>query len=240
MKKVLKTAGLTTLIVLLFQVKVHAQEAGEVSLESSVGFCSRYVWRGLLFDDAPNIQPYIAVTWKNFTAATWGSYATSGNYAEVDLFLSYCNEGFTLCVNDYFTEDETDMSISDYSEWRRDETNHLIEAVLIYEPPFQNLPFQFTASSFVYGADLDDEGDQNFSTYFEVKYPFSFHKHDCNVFIGGTTHDGFYANDPGIVNLGVSATKQFKISESTQLPVSTSLTFNPSNRDVFFVFNISI
>jgi len=89
----------------LISVGSMGQEESNVSFDAGVDFYSRYVWRGLLFTDAPSIQPYMSLTKGGFTIMAWGSYATSKNYAYIDLFLSYTTGGLTINLNDYFTED---------------------------------------------------------------------------------------------------------------------------------------
>jgi len=220
------------------------QEKSEASFDAGVDFYNRYVWRGLLFSAAPNVQPYMSITWKGFTAMTWASYATSKmHYGEVDLFLSYTTGGLTINLNDYYTqeyEDEEGNIVSyDISEWDRELTSHLIEASLIYQLPSDGFPLELTASTFIYGADLDSDLNQNYSTYFEVKYPFTYNAYDMAVFIGGTLSEGYYANDAAIVNLGFNASYPIKVTDSFSLPVNMSLIFHPYNKDVFFVVGVS-
>ncbi len=223
----------------LISVGSMGQEESNVSFDAGVDYYSRYVWRGLLFTDAPSIQPYMSLTKGGFTIMAWGSYATSKNYAEIDLFLSYTTGGLTINLNDYFTEDERDMASTDFTEWRDSLTNHLVEAALVYQLPLDNFPLTLTASTFIYGADLNSDLNQNFSTYFEAKYPFSYKAYDMAVFIGGTPAKGYYANDAAIVNLGLSAGYPIKMTESFSLPVNMSFILHPYNKDVFFVVGFS-
>ncbi|MBI9064695.1 MAG: hypothetical protein JEZ14_22105 [Marinilabiliaceae bacterium] len=215
------------------------QEESKVAFDAGVDFYSRYVWRGLLFTDAPSIQPYMSFTKGGFTAMAWGSYATSKNYAEIDLFLSYTTGGLTFNLNDYFTEDERDMASTDFTEWRDSLTNHLVEASIVYTLPTEGFPLVLMTSTFIYGADLDSDLNQNYSTYFEAKYPFTYNDYDMAVFIGGTLSKGYYANDAAIVNLGFNAGYPIKVTDSFSLPVNMSLILHPYNKDVFFVVGVS-
>ena len=232
------------LSICLFSIGAIGQEQSNVSFDAGVDFYSQYVWRGLLFSAAPNVQPYMSITWKGFTAMTWASYATSKmHYGEVDLFLSYSTGGLTINLNDYYTqeyEDEAGNFVSyDYSEWDRELTSHLVEASLVYQLPAENFPLMLTASMFIYGADLDSDLNQNYSTYFEAKYPFSFNDYDFSVFMGGTIGKGFYANNTAIVNLGVNSAYSIQVTDSFALPVNMSLILHPYNKDVFFVVGVS-
>jgi len=221
-------------------ISSKGQNTSTLSFNTGVDINSRYVWRGLLFSDSPNIQPYMSLGVKGFSAMAWASYATSKNYAEVDLFLSYTTNGLTLSLNDYFSEDELDMFSTDYSEWTDTLTNHLVEASITYQLPFEKLPLVFTASTFIYGADLDADKQQNYSSYFEIKYPFSHDEFDFSMFMGATTGKGFYADKAALVNLGVSVSRPIKLSETFSIPFNTSLLFHPYHKDVFFVVGISL
>lgn len=225
---------------LLSYIVPYAQEDAGLCFDTGIDLKSRYVWRGLMFSDSPSIQPYMSVTWKGFTAMGWGSYATSNNYAEIDLFLAYSVGGLTLNLNDYYSENEADLAANDYTEWNREITSHLIEASIVYQLPLERFPLQLTGSTFIYGADLDEHGDQNYSTYLEASYPFSFKDYECSVVLGSTTSQGYYAGDAGIVNLGINTSHSLKVTAFLEVPVNMSLIFNPSYKDVFFVVGISL
>ena len=218
---------------------VHGQEESKTSFGAGVDVNSRYVWRGLLFSDAPNIQPYMSLGLGNFTAMAWGSYATSNNYAEIDLFLSYNVGAVTFNLNDYYSEDEKNMSANDYTQWTDSITTHLIEASIVYTIPSEKFPLSLTASTFIYGADLDANKEQNYSTYLEASYPFKIDDYDLSVFCGGTLSNGYYADGAGLVNLGMSSSRSLKITETFSVPLNLSLIFHPKNKDVFFVAGVS-
>ncbi|MFT3739344.1 MAG: hypothetical protein QM786_11345 [Breznakibacter sp.] len=216
-----------------------AQESSKSAVSVGCEFNSRYVWRGLLFSGAPNLQPYVQYSKGGFAAMAWGSYATTGGYAETDLFLSYTVGNLTIGVNDYFSEDEFDMASTDFTEWKRDSTSHLVEAVLTYEALAGRFPLTLTASVMAYGNDLDEKGGQNYSTYMEVAHPFTHGDYDFLWFVGGTFNKGYYADQAALVNLGLKTTYKLKITESFSLPVSTSVIVHPYNRDIFMVVGVA-
>lgn len=234
------------LLTLIFTLNgIKGQEESAVSFNAGIDLYSRYVWRGLLFSATPNVQPYMSISWKGFTAMAWASYSTSKtHYGEYDLFLSYNIAGLTLNLNDYYTQEYEDANgnlISfDYNEWDRELTSHLIEASVVYQLPSEGFPLQFTVSTFIYGADLDENADQNYSTYLEANYPFTFKDYTCAFFVGGTTHKGYYANDAAFVNTGFKVAYPIKITETFSLPVNMSLIHHPYNHDMFFVVGISL
>ncbi len=91
-------------------------------------------------------------------------------------------------------------------------------------------------------------GDIFYSSYLELSYPFKCKGLDFNVFAGGTPNkadtkkdeSGFYGNDPGIVNLGFTVSKDLPITEKFSLPLSASLITNPQAQNIFLVFGISL
>ncbi len=230
------------LIALLFVIplsSMQAQESSSPDLSLGCDVNSRYVWRGLSFCDAPSIQPYLALTAGGFSAMVWGSYATSKNYAEVDLFLSYTVKNFTIGFSDFFNEDETNFKLYEYSDWDKTTTAHLGESYLNYVLPVESFPLVITASMLVYGYDLDVNGKNNYSTYFELKYPFTFKEYSLYGTLGAVPEEGFYADKGGLVNVSLGVSKNIEITDKFSVPLNTALTYNPNANDIFFVVGIS-
>ena len=228
---------------------------------------NRYVWRGTQFSKAPVIQPAMEIGFKGLALGVWGSYSFDGinDGSEADLYLSYTflNDMLTATVTDYFFPNDN-TSRNKYFNYNEDETGHILELTLAFNGT-ENLPLTFLVASNVYGADakkvIDDpasadfnktDGNQ-FSTYFEVGYGFSIKQNDLNVFVGGTINkpkeaddetgytgeSGFYGQTAGVVNLGLTASRNIEITEKYALPVQASFITNPMSGDVFLVFGIS-
>jgi hypothetical protein len=212
-----------------------------VSLSLNADLVSRYIWRGLPLDLNANIQPYASLSFKNFTIGTWGSYSVTSTYAEVDLYLSYDIGPFSLLVSDYFNEDETDMSLSDYfrfSDTDTSNTYHSLEGQVTFNGT-DNFPISLSLATFFYGNDKNDEGKNYYSTYFELGYEHSIGENSLAFFLGSTFTEGYYAKKAGIVNIGLTASREIKISETSSLPVSASFIVNPIAKDVFLVFSLT-
>lgn len=231
---------LLVLSIAIMTLTSYAQDSTktESPLDFGIDFYSRYVWRGLEFSNAPNIQPWVSVSWKGLTFMTWGSYATSQDYAEVDLMLSYTWNNLTVGVNDYYNPSIAG-TINDYSMWTDSTTPHLVEAYASYQLPFEKLPILFTASTFVYGADRDSTNKAAYSTYIEAAYPFKSGKYDVNLFAGATVNGNYYATDPSFVNVGVKVARSIEVTDKFEIPINGSLIFHPKNRNVFFVVGFS-
>jgi hypothetical protein len=202
---------------------------------------SRYIWRGLPLDLHANIQPYASVTYKNFTLGAWGSYALSNQYAEADLYLSYSAGALTFTISDYYNEDETDMSLSNYFQYTDKDTivtPHSIEGQITFGGT-DNFPVSFTVATFFYGNDRNDNNKNYYSTYLELGYEHPLGDNTLSYFLGGTVAKGFYADKAAIINLGCKASRELKLSDKASLPVSAAFILNPDAKDVFFVFSLT-
>ena len=221
-------------ILLTCTVQVRAQEeTSESPINIGGDLFSRYVWRGIDFGASPSIQPYIEAVIGNFTIGAWGSYTTNPLGAqEMDLYLNYTiKEIVTVGVIDYFFP--TEISGYDYFDYANDSSGHVFEAYATFNG-LENLPVEALLGVTLYGAP-DPNGDPQNSIYFELGYSFSI----LDVFLG--VGNGAYSTDTnfGLVNLGISASKEIGFTESYGLPVSVSLISNPNAKHIHLVFGIS-
>ncbi len=243
-----------TIILLLISLiafkNATAQEdesAKESPISLSCDLMSRYVWRGLDFGSAPSIQPGIEYSKNGFTAGAWGAYTFTPGGQETDFYIGYTyNDILSFTVTDYFFPDE--LSDYNYFDFDSNTTGHLIETTLSYNGT-EKLPLSITLAANVWGADAlkinDDgtEGDIQYSSYAEVAYSFS----NLDVFMGAnlTSVDtdrgevGFYGDDFGIINLGISSEKEIKITDDFSLPLSIALITNPQAEKIYFVAGFS-
>jgi len=241
------------MVFLFSQASLFAQEetAKENPFSVNVDLMSRYVWRGQDFGSAPSIQPGISYSKWGVTLGSWGAYTfnnVNSNIQELDLYVSYSFlDMFSVTVTDYFFPAEgVDYNYFDYKD---QSTGHVFEGTIAFNGT-ENLPLSaFVATNF-YGGDarrLDEDGnsgDIQYSTYAEVAYSFNY----LSLFMGFnlTTADtdmgesGYYGDSFGVVNLGISASRDIKITDKFSLPLSASLITNPQKEKVFFVVGISL
>ena len=219
---------------------LNAQEEQEASSPVSVSgdLVSRYIFRGLDFGSSPAIQPGIEAALGNFTVGAWGSYAfvATPSGIEADLYAGY-TFGFGLYagVTDYYFPGEAlTISIADsaatiapersgnYFDY---ENNHFLEVNLI-----QEIGDFYIAANWMFSDNMNND------LYFEAGYSFSF----LDVFVGAGNEAYSKDGEFSIVNLGVSATKNLKFSDSFSLPVSTSLILNPDMEQIHLVLGVSL
>lgn len=246
----------------------NTEETGIFDASIGADLMSRYVWRGTQFSTAPVFQPAVEVSAFGVSLGAWGSYSFMGytDGAEADIYISYSfmDDMFTATVTDYFfPDDNTDRN--KYFNYDEDETGHILEGTLAFNGT-ESLPLSVLVATNFYGADAkkinDDETDlENFnqedgiqySTYVEASYSFSIKDIDMNAFIGGTINkpkeadedtgylgeSGFYGRTSGVCSLGITGSKELKITEKYAMPIQASFITNPMSGDVFMVFGIS-
>lgn len=225
----------------LTYLTVQSQENNnKAEINVSTDIVSSYIWRGMVADPTPNIQPGLVFTYKNLTAGAWASTNFTGTYQEVDLYVTYAIGSFSLTVNDYCWD--PNISNTPYFEYNNDKTGHIFEGSLLYTGG-ENFPVKLTAATCFYGADKKVDGSKlinQYSTYFEASYPFNISGKKLEAFVGFTPEEGLYGNGMGVVNLMLSNTREIKISDQYTLPVKGSLIFNPQQSRAFFMLTISL
>lgn len=217
---------------------INAQEESGSSLDLGLDVQSRYIWRGLQFGgSSPSLQPYVEVTTGKFAFGAWGAYSTGGvtSGQEADLYATFnATDNFSITLTDYFFPSEGGSM--DYLKYN----GHVLELMLGYTAG----DFGFTLATNIAGnADLDSNGDQAYSTYAEISYGTTIGSADFGIFAGAVFMDdaGYYlTSGSGLINLGISAAKEIKITDSFSLPVNAALTVNPDAENVYLTFGFSL
>lgn len=219
-------------ISLIFFNSVPAQ----VSL--GVDIYSRYNWRGLDFGDAPSFQPSFTFTEGNFSIGAWGAYNFFGgngtNYSENDLVASYSIPAgsagsFTLLYTDYFFP-SAGLSYFKYNI----DGSHILEGGLSYTAPGF---FPVTLSAY-----YNVKNDPGNSDYIQASYPVQAGDVELSFFAGGTTKkSAVYATEKaGVINVGLSATKEIALTDKFSLPLHLFYIVNPYLETSNIVIGISL
>ncbi|MDA3890826.1 MAG: hypothetical protein PF517_04090 [Salinivirgaceae bacterium] len=218
------------------------EEAEETSSPVSVSadMVSGYVWRGTRFAGA-SFQPTIEFTTGGLALGTWGSYDYSGLFAEADLYAAYSFDfGLSLGVTDYYYPG------SDYSEFGDTISSHALEINLGYE-----ISDFYLSGNYILNNSANGAGAKGGDLYFEAGYSFG----AFDLFVGGgdgwhtvagtgTKDDGtaedFWKDDKfGLCNIGISTSKEIKITDSFSLPVFGQAIWNPEAKDFNIVVGMS-
>ena len=221
------------------------------TLTIGVDLMSRYVFRGTQLGGAsPSIQPNLAYTRGKLSIGLWGAYAINQTAAsqEADFYVSYAiTKNIGIAVTDYFFP--TDDGNYKYFDYDKLTTGHLLEASVSYSGT-EKLPLSVLLATNFYGSDpirLNADGTRKgiqYSSYAEVGY--AFNKFDAFIGFNLTKpnenlgESGFYGNTFGVVNLGLTAEREVKITKTFDLPLTFSLITNPQAQKIFFIFGISL
>jgi hypothetical protein len=256
-----KSISIIFLTLLIFNSIVgYSQDKPKAGLKVGAEIVSNYVWRGspsYTTDPnsgatflSPNIQPVIAFTYGSLELGSWASMDYSGAYKETDLYLSWAKGPFTFTLNDYYW----DLAWMDkpFFDYKNETTGHILEASLNWK--CKKYPIGLSVNTMLYGADKKWDSDSlaqdpeknNYSTYIELTYGLKINEEQkLDLFMGMTPADGYYGDSYGgvesfgVVNLGATASKTLKFNDKTELPVRTSLIFNPMHEKAYLVIGIS-
>lgn len=242
-----KNAVFATILIIFFSMNLKAQSESNFGVHVGTDIASSYIWRGLESSSALNIQPTLEFSFGNFFAGFWGSYAINGSYQEPDLYFGYGNDYFSLTLNDYHLNGGID-----YFDLDNSTTMHAMDAALVINGP-EVFPIQITASSMIWGADkkiesIDSLGNviyadkNNYSSYLELAYPFAVSEVNLMLSLGFVPMESdFYGTEnPALINISLGASKEISITENFALPISFTVTANPTSQQMFFVLMLSL
>lgn len=230
---------LLLLPLLLLTTMVNAEEKlKESPFSASLELSTKYMWRGIEYGTAPTVFPMIGYTTHGFNAFAMGGYAINGSHQEVDLGVSYTAKEFTVGVSDYYYPSSVGEK-DGYFKLSNRETGHWVEAYATWAGT--KIPLWVTVSTYIFGADKNEDGKQMYSSYAEVGYTHSFtDDNNISLCVGANLNKGFYTNNESgfnVVNVNAKYSTAFKFG-SFKLPVSASYVLNPYRNKSFFTMSL--
>lgn len=224
---------------LLLTTMVDAEEKlKESPFSASLELSTKYMWRGIEYGTAPTVFPMIGYTAHGFNAFAMGGYAINGSHQEVDLGVSYTAKEFTVGVSDYYYPSSVGEK-DGYFKLSNRETGHWVEAYATWTGT--KIPLWVTVSTYIFGADKNEDGKQMYSSYAEVGYTHSFaDDNNISLCVGANLNKGFYTNNESgfnVVNVNAKYSTAFKFG-SFKLPVSASYVLNPYRNKSFFTMSL--
>lgn len=235
-------------LIILSASQVIADDGLSVNVGADV--MSRYIFRGTDYGNSPSIQPTLSINTSGFEIGYWGAISMTSNYQEIDLYAKYTIGGLSIIFTDYYipyiTSDPASPDIR-YFIFDDKKTAHTFEGALAYDFG-EGFPLRVFASTFFYGNDkrwgYDEEKDNDektyFSTYLELGYPILAGNSSLDVFLGMTPTAGAFGNTLGVINLGLTGSKKIKLTNEFELPVKSSVIYNPQLSLVYFVFGLTL
>jgi hypothetical protein len=245
-----KLATITALFILNFafaQTTDEKDQGKACSLSTSVGadLVNLYVWRGLLFSDVPALQPALSVSNSWFEAGFWGSVSlakTDNTTTESDLYCKFKYErpfgSFSLTATSYYFPTISDSSNGVDNKYfnYKDKGNgaHIVDLCLCYTGASLPLTVQFASNVY---------NDPDHAKYVELGYAFKVKETDMSAVIGGTfSKSAWYQTKDDkfqIINVGISATKVIKFSETFSVPLNVTYIVNPALEKNYLVLKAS-
>ncbi len=231
---------------------VSKPEAQSLSLDVNADFVSSYIWRGLNVNDQPNIQPALTVSYSGLKLGFWGSYGlthqnSSDEYystsREIDTYLGYSyglsgGMNIGVVVTDYYYPN-AGIKIGNFNNYNNvnGQGAHTIEAGLYVTGP-EFFPLSLSGYVNVY----NDEGN---NIYIQADYSLNVQDIGLGFFggaaVGSRENPAYYGSDKfNVINIGLKASKQIKITEDFLLPVSCSYILNPQAEISYLVFVVSL
>jgi len=212
----------------------HLIQAQDFFVEAD--FVSKYMWRGMKNGNAA-IQPTIGFETGGLTIYAWGSTEFKDENNELDLTVTYEYKNLMFHVNNIYTQNDDEES--NYFNYSPHTTGHIFDAGLIYTIN-KRLPISVGWYTIVAGNDYKDNDKRAWSSYIELKYPFSAKGVDFEAEVGITPWKGLYADKLNVTNITLKASKEIRVTETFSFPIFGQLGVNPYEEQVFFVFGISL
>ncbi len=236
MKKIIYT--ILALLMATFSVKAEETEKeSKVDFLLGADFVSSYVWRGA-YQTSAAIQPTMGISAYGFSLSAWGSVPFQGVDKEVDFTAIYEIAGLKVAITDYWWAGEGAYKYFTYDSHT---TEHHFEGTLEYILPFKKFPLSLGWNTMFAGEDYTKaNGDRAYSTYISASYPFKIKEVDLGLSLGITPWEGMYAEDFSVINVGLKAENEIRITEKFALPIFGEVMVNPRSEDIFFVFGISL
>lgn len=220
----------TSIVAAMLLIPAPAKAQAEVSVGGDL--VSSYIWRGIHCGGV-SVQPALGLSAGGFSLTAWGSVGfTSPDYIEeYDFTLGYSVGGFSAAVTDYWFN-----SSSNYFNYESRETAHMFEGTVAYDFG----PLALSWNTFFAGNDYSGE-ERAYSTYIEASAPFTVGSVGLKAEIGLTPWDGpLYADKLNVVNIGLTGSKEIRITDTFSIPAFTKIVFNPHVQQAYFVFGISL
>jgi len=202
-------------------------------------FRTMHIWRGLATSYTPTFEPTFEITRNNTTTGIWFAQSIDGNYTELDLYFIYNFGNFSFTLYDYYCPPSIETS-HEITNYERNTTKHTIELDLAFHGTGQ-FPLKVLVATMVYGDDINPKTNKNYySTYVELGYTAEIEKNSLDLFLGFNIFESYYGDTFGVVNAGLTASRNLKITESFELPVQASIITNPLANSLFLNFGFTL
>ncbi len=239
------------------QINLNAEECEHFKIDASADLVSLYNFRGIDYGDSPAIQPYFSVEYYGFKFFIWGSQALIAReqfnnelvpFNEIDWGVKYKIStpigDFTPGITLYYCpfENKKFFNLKGLDENGLPQGSQTMNFLFDYYLS-DDIPFKFLL-------DYNFFNNPQNPLYMGISYlVINNENHILEPFIGvakGTGPGGItnmYSVDENkliFVNAGFNFTKILKITDSFNIPITSTLAIQPHTEKVWFVLKLSI
>lgn len=204
---------------------------------------TKYLWRGMEmipFNSTPVLFPHLSYQYEGLYVYAMGATSLNGNYAEVDLGVSYTWKWLTVGVYDYYYPNVNGTN-DKYFNFNKNTTGHWLEAAVTFAP--EKIPAYLTVSNFFYGADKTLDGKQAYSTYVELGTYYDFlESNRLSLALGAACNKSCYTGYEsgfGICNVELKYTYTVAFENGWSIPLNVAYIINPVREKSFINFSTS-
>lgn len=237
MKKIIKTlVAAMSAVIFLFPTKTCAHN--EFTVSGKADFVSDYIWRGADQNSGFSVQPSLTLGYAGLSFNVWGSQTLSRWNAEspakeFDINLSYALNNFSITVSDYWWSG-VNQPYGHYKD------SHFFEGTLAYCFG-ESFPLTLSWSTMFAGADKNDEGKLQGSTYINASYPISLPADiTLTSAIGFTPWKGYYHNKAAFTDISIKANKDIKVTDKFSIPVFVQSIVAPVYDRTYLIVGFSL
>ena len=184
-----------------------------------------------------SVQPSLGLNWKGLTVYAWGSTEFREKNNEIDLSLEYEYKNLTLYANNYFTQTEEEPF--KYFNYSSHSTGHTFEVGAGYMLS-EKVPIVSKLVHYLCRKRLPGKRETCLVQLLRVELPVQ--REGCKYEYRSRFHSlGKYVlRQIQCSNIGLSATKDIKITSNFSLPIFGKLIANPYEEQLYFVVGITL
>ncbi|WP_290535483.1 hypothetical protein [Alistipes sp.] len=210
-----------------------------------------HLWRGLQVADGGVLAADVNVGFfkDGLKVGLWGGTDFTGDYKEFDYYLSYSVAGFSVAVWDIYNYSPELPYSKDIFNYNKFSTSHFLDLSVGYNFDTRlRVPLRLSWATIFAGRDLNEAGDNCYSTFVYAEYSVFRDKHwIVDLGLGGTFafnrddadgHANFYGSD-GINQISLKTTYKLKIKKF-EMPVFAHAMWNPDQRQGYLQVGVNL
>lgn len=217
----------------VFLIATISVPGQKLELEAEVLLQSRHLWRGSQLGDAVAIEPSVTLGSGHFNFNLWAAKTIDNSYSEIDLIAAWQFKKLAVTLLDYYNPVVGEQN--QFLHFQKDINRHSLELTLDNYAG-EKRRVKWMIGTFLLGDRNELTGRPFYSTYIELKYPFTFLGIEAESFTGLTPFRGYYADQLAVINSGLTFGKEFDFNLPFTFPLSLSFIYNPDSGQRFVIF----